>query len=386
MADVRDDEQNAISKFSEEILNAFPAAAAKTEAGLQVCKDIVEFYRARAKLEDEYAKKLATLCKTPPGAGFFTKEPAITKEYKTLKESLMAILEKEVKISDAHQDFANKINNEICKSLDNLVKNKTNERTKILGEGQKHLKNVADAKAAVKRNKEEYEKLMKAADLAKEQLLKAEKDEVNQPENKKLPPITKKAQQTFVQAKDKAKAQETAYQNAVKKVNEEIETARNERMPTVFDSIQKWEEERWNTLLQSMRTFRSLQEVVPNVLDQQVKDLASVYANASIEDDFREFIEANKKGAEPEESFEFVPYKSKFENEEKKEAPKETVSEAPSTFSTQTAEEKLEKKSEEQKKKEREEQEAKRAADIKKAKDIKASLFGESNEDEDMFK
>jgi len=309
MADLNVDEQSATSKFSDEILNSFPALVTKTEGGLQVVKDIAEFYRARAKLEDEYAKKLAALYKSPPGVGMFTKEPAVAKEYKTLKESLLAILEKGTKMSDAHQELATKINNDICKTLDGVAKNKTNERAKVLGEGQKHLKNVGDAKAAVKRTKEDYEKLMKAADIAKDQLIKAEKDEVNQPENKKLPPITKKAQQTFAQTKDKAKAAESAYQVAIKKANEEVEAARTEKMPAVLDAIQKWEEERWNALLQSVRTFTSLQEGVPHVVDDQVKALAAVYGSASIEDDFRDFIEANKTPSEPSEPFEFVPFK-----------------------------------------------------------------------------
>jgi hypothetical protein len=382
LADVELVNQEATSKFSEELLASFPVIISKTEVGLQVVKDLAEFYRTRAKIEDEYAKKLAALYKSPPGVGFFSKDPAVTKEYKTLKDAALAILDKGNKMSASHQEFANKINNDICKSLDNWVKNKSNERTKVLGEGQKHLKAVADAKAAVQKHKAEYEKLMKAADVAKEQLMKAEKDEINQPENKKLAPITKKASTNYAQAKEKAKQQEQAYQAAVKKANEETEANRKERMPTVLESVQKWDEDRWNTLLASVKTLRTLQDAVPAVLEAQSKELADVYESANIETDLREFIDANKKADTPDETFEFVAYKSKYEDEEEK---KES---APAAAQASTEEKAAEpEKSDEQKKKEKEALEAKREADRKKTADIKSSLFGGGEEEDDsMFK
>jgi len=356
----------------------------KTEIGLQVVKDITEFYRARAKIEDEYAKKLAALYKSPPGAGLFTKDPPVTKEYKTLKEALLAILDKGTKMSVAHQEFANKINQDTCKVLDNWVKNKTNDRTKILTEGQKHLKTVSDAKAAVARHKAEYEKLMKAADAAKEQVLKSEKDEINQPENKKIPPITKKLQQNFTQAKEKAKQQETLYQAAVKKANDDIEANRAERMPAVLESVQKWEEDRWNTLLSSIRQIQTFQATVPSTLEPHNKELGDVVDNASLENDFREFIDANAKTTETEEPFEFIQYKSKFEEEVEKKEP--APAETPPTFSNQTAEEKIaeQPKKEEQKKKDKEEDEVKKEAEKKKTADLKANLFG--SDGDDIFK
>lgn len=314
-----EDEQTASIKWSEELLGAFPAMSSKTELGLQVVKDMLEFYRARAKIEDEYAKKLSALHKATPGTGFFTKDPAISKEYKTLRGALKDVLDKGVKASEAHQEFANKVNNDICKNLENWIKNKTNDRVKILTEAQKHVKAVADAKANVARTKGDYERLMKEADVAQEQMIKAEKDESSQPDNKKLPPLTKKAAEKFLACKQKGKASEDAYQGAVKKANEELAN-KAEKMPVVVDSLQKWEEDRWNTLLGSVRSFKSSQEIIPTALEQYMKDLVSSYESGNLEEDFKEFIEANKK-TEPEETIEFSAFKSKFQDtEEKKES------------------------------------------------------------------
>ena len=61
-------------------------------------------------------------------------------------------------------------------------------------------------------------------------------------------------------------------------------------------------------MLAAVKSFKTAQESVPVVLDQQTKELLANYEAANIEEDFREFIEANKK-AESEEIFEFLPYK-----------------------------------------------------------------------------
>jgi len=396
-----EEQQTAVSKWSEELLGSFTTVVSKTEAGLQIVKDIAEFYRARAKLEDEYAKKLAVLCKTPPGAGFFTKEPAVTKEHRTLKESLLGILEKGTKVSDAHQEFANKINTEICKNLDTWIKNKTNDRLKTTGEGQKHVKIVADAKASVVRNKGEYERLMKETDVIKEQLIKAEKDQQNSPDNKKLPPITKRAAERWSQGKDKAKALESSYQMAVKKGNEELEVYRSEKMPSVLENLQKWEEERWNVLLSSVRTFKTIQEAVPVVIDTQTKELVNNYEAADIEADFREFINSNKKEEIPltEDNLEFVQFKSKFpdDEEEKKEETPVEKKEEPKKVEEKKEPKKVEEKKEpkkveekkeepkkvEEKKEEPKEDDGKKEAERKKNEELKANLFGDSS---DMFK
>jgi len=301
----------------------------------------------------------------------------------------MGVLEKGTKSSEAHQELANKLNSEICKNLDTWVKNKTNDRQKIILEGQKHLKAVSDARANVARSKQEYERWMKEADVAKEQLLKAQKDETSQPDNKKFPPITKKAVEKLSQVKAKAKSQEEIYQNMVTKTNEELQTHRSEKMPVVLESLQKWEEERWNILLNSVKLYKSLQEVVPQILDQQAKDLISHYETADIEGDFRDFINSNKKEEIPlDDTVEFVAFKSKYPEdeeslvpvEEKKEESKkkEEVKEEPKKEEPKKVEEKVEKKAPEQTKHE----EVKKEAEKKKSDDLKANLFGN---DSNMF-
>jgi hypothetical protein len=76
---------------------------------------------------------------------------------------------------------------------------------------------------------------MKDAELAKDQLVKAEKDEINMPDDKKLQQATRKASQKFHDCMEKAKSLDATYQTSVKKANETIQTFQTDHMPKVLD-------------------------------------------------------------------------------------------------------------------------------------------------------
>jgi len=375
-----EDRQTADVKFSQELLNCFDALNTKTEAGLQVVKDMVEFYKKRAGLEEQYAKGLTALHKSLPGSGLFTKDVPVQKEMKTLRTALLGMNDVGLKVSEQHQELCNKINNDICKQLENWIKTKEAEKKKITGEGQKHVKVVQDAKGNVAKNKENCEKLVKQSEKAKEALAKAEKDEINQPDNKKLQPATRKASHEYNQAADKVKAADQTYQASVKKANEDLDSFRKEKMPSVLEQLQKWEEDRWNTLLSSVRTYKNLAMTIPPAISDHIgKDLNTLIENAKIDEDFTEFVKATKKDDKPE-VIEYTQIKSKYDKEE----PQGTPVKDDKNFSTKTAEEKLEDAANKQ----NEEPESvdnnnNQTEDMKKkAQAAKKNLF---NEDDDLF-
>jgi len=70
---------------------------ARLENGLQVCRDVVAFYKKKAALEESYAKSLIELCKTVPSSagglgGLFSRgPPALDKEGTTLRGALLSV-------------------------------------------------------------------------------------------------------------------------------------------------------------------------------------------------------------------------------------------------------------------------------------------------------
>jgi len=379
--------QTSETQFSQ-LLFGFNSIEIKTTLGLQEVKDISDYLKRRAAIEAEYAKKLTDLYKEKPGSGFFTKEPAILKEQTSLRTVLLSIQEKGLKAAEKHLEFANKINSEVCVGLENWCKTKEPERKKISIEGQKYLKNLADAKAVSSRAKAAFDASMKEAEVAQDQFEKAEKDEINQPDNKKLKPITQRVSAKFDQCKTKARSLDTSYRETIKKANDELEKFIKDNMPNVLNQFHKWEEDRWNILFNSTKNYVNLQENIPAALNDYVSELRTILNNSKIESDFKEFIEAASKESKEEKPLEYVPYAGKFSletKEEQKPPSAEPKEEKKPEFSNLTAEEKLEQeKTQNVEDKSKSEEEVKKKAEAqRKADEIKANLF---NTDQDLFK
>jgi len=252
-------------KFSEDLWDGFEHLNAKTDLGLQVFRDVADFAKKRALLENEYGKKLQELCKTSPGAGLFSKTTAIDKESTTVRNALKSWQEQGTKQANHHIDFANKINNDIVKPLEAFVKGKDPERKKIIADGQKRLAAYAASKKAHDQAKAAYLAASKEAEAAAEAHEKSKADLESAPEAKKkqFGENEKRAAQKETQTADKAKAAEAAYQKAVDALNDLSKETYGTHLPPILEALQKLEEERYaqaQTVVETFqREFRALQ-------------------------------------------------------------------------------------------------------------------------------
>lgn len=298
-------------KFSSDLWDGFEHINAKTELGLAVLKDVTEFAKKRAQLENEYGKKLQELCKTTIGAGMFSKSAPIDKESKTLKAAFVSWQEEGAKIAGHHLEFANKINTEVVKPFETFLKTKEPERKKAIAEGQKRNKAFSDAKTNLDKAKDVYTRAMKEAEQATEAHEKAKTELESGPDAKKkqLGDNEKRAAQKATQLTEKGKAAEAAYQKAVDTANDVAKETFGTHLPPIIDSLQQLEEERYTqakTVIESFhREFRSL----PDLFIERADELNKALEALNVETDLEEFVQ-EKKGATTEpELFKFVPYK-----------------------------------------------------------------------------
>eukprot|EP01116_Phalansterium_solitarium_P021397 TRINITY_DN6635_c0_g1_i1.p1 TRINITY_DN6635_c0_g1~~TRINITY_DN6635_c0_g1_i1.p1 ORF type:complete len:358 (+),score=141.95 TRINITY_DN6635_c0_g1_i1:68-1075(+) len=304
-------QQTASVKFSEAIPSGFEAVAVKTDNGLTIVKDWLEFFKSRAKLEAEYAKQLIAFYKVVPGTGVFTKVPAVTKESKTLRDVLQGSVDTGSKIAEQHQTFANAIINDIAKPLDAWLKAKEVERRKIVEDGKKQLGALSNARSSVAKAKDNYERANKDAEAAKDTELKLEAD-VKAGKKGADQQLTR-AVARYTELADKATKAEAAYKETVSKSNEEIDAQKTTKLPAVLETFQAWDTDRWNTLLNAVKTFKTLQDATPPVFEKSSTDLTALLEAASLETDLTEFIDATKAGEK--DLFaptEFIKFKGKY--------------------------------------------------------------------------
>jgi len=298
-------------KFSSDLWDGFEHISAKTELGLTVLKDVTEFIKKRAQLEAEYAKKLQELSKVVPGSGLFSKSAPIDKESKTLKAALLSWQEESAKIAGHHLEFANKINNDIVKPLENFIKTKEPERKKAIAEGQKRTKVYLDAKANLEKAKEAYVRTMKEAEQATEAHEKAKAELENGPEAKKkqLGENEKRASQKATQLTEKGKAAEAAYQKAVDTANEVAKETFTTHLPPIIDSLQQLEEERYAQAKAVLESFHGGFKALPEQLMERAEELSKVLESLDVEADLSDFVQEKKGTASEPEPFKFVPFK-----------------------------------------------------------------------------
>jgi hypothetical protein len=294
--------------------DGFDAINARSDQGIQVVKDIAEFLKKRAQLEAEYAKNLAALCKAAPGSaggGLFGKSgpAAIEKETKTLKAALLSIQEEGSRAATGHQEFANKVLNDVVKPLETFLKNKEADKKKFTTDGQKRVKALQEAKAAVDKAKDVYLKTSKEAETATEAHDKAKKDLEGTPDNKKHQEAEKRAAQKAAPLNEKAKSLETAYQKSVETANDLIVKTYGEYLPPLIDSFQALEEERYSQLRTVLQEYVAAQRLVPENLQERVQDIDKNVTAIDVEGDLTEFVDAHRSPTTEPAKLVFTPYK-----------------------------------------------------------------------------
>lgn len=305
----------AQASFSVELWDGFDAVNARLENGLQVCRDVVAFYKKKAALEETYAKSLIELCKTVPSAagglgGLFSRgPPALDKEGTTLKGALLSVQEETGKIAGKHLEFASKINTDVCAPLTAFITTKENEKKKLVADGQKYIKTYKDLQANAIKAKDAYLKLCKEFEAAKDEVLKLDSAASTDPKKK---PQVDKASARVADLEKKLEASITAYQEAITKANENQATHLSTEMPSILSQFQELEECRFATLLSAVRCYFIFQGTISTFIDEKAKDMQEKIGAAEASVDIKDFIEKSKTNEKKPEPLVFEVHKGKY--------------------------------------------------------------------------
>jgi len=349
-----------------ELWDQFDALNKKTEAGIQLLRDFLEYFGKQAKLEGDYGRNLVAFSKETPGAGFLSKNPPVNVETKTFKAALLSLQQYNGATGQQLVDFSTKLTTEVIKNLDSFVKAKDAERKKFIADGSKFLKGVSDLKAAATRAQGAYTNASKEAEAAREAL-------------EKIPSEDKRYKQ--VEAKttalaEKAKQAESSYQLAIDRANEAQNKSFTDEMPPILEGLKQLEADRFKHLQQALKTFTTLKEESPNFIQAKLKEMIDLVEAASWDEDWGEWASSHKPAKERPDAVEFVAFQGKYtapvekkeepkKEEPKKEEPKkeEPKKEEPKKEEPKKEEPKKEEPKKEEPKKEEKKEDAKKTED-----------------------
>jgi len=351
-----------------ELWDQFDALNKKTEAGIQLLKDFLDYFIKQAKNEGDYGRNLVAFSKETPGAGFLSKNPPVNSETKTFKAALLSLQQYNGATGQLLVDFSTKLTTEVIKNLDAFVKTKEAERKKFIADGSKFLKVVADLKAAAARAQANYTGASKEAEAAREAL-------------EKIPSEDKRYKQAEAKSNtlaERAKQAESTYQLAVDRANEAQNKSFADEMPPVLEGLKQLEADRFKHLQQALKTFTTLKEESPNFIQSKLKEMIDLVEAASWDEDWGEWASSHKPAKERPDGVEFIAFQGKYtapvekKEEPKKEEPKkeEPKKEEPKKEEPKKEEPKKEEPKKEEPKKEEHKKEEKKEEPKKTEEDI----------------
>jgi hypothetical protein len=288
--------------YSKQLWDGFEVVSKRADEGLETCKDISNFFKKRASIEDEYSKSLASLCKSTAGGGFLRKKAAGRKEIGTLKEAWLKMQDETNKLSLKHADFSAKILSEVCQPIYLFTRNKEISRKQLVTDGNRLTKDLQDSYSNLTKAKQNYDRSCKDLELANSTLDKSKSDaSIKTKDLQKIQQKATKSDELTVESNNQ-------YKQALEVTNKLQEKFYKDDMPAILDEFQQMENDRIDLLKQCLDNFIGIQETVPPAIVESCKTMKEHVANIDKEKDVRDFIEENISGEVPPKPVPYEPY------------------------------------------------------------------------------
>lgn len=247
----------------------------RMHAAKQTCDELRSFYAARASIEDEYARKLLSLCRKSLGS----------QEMGSLRTSLDTVRGEVESMAKQHQGNAAQMRSELEEPLTAFAGG-MKERRKIVQNGIEKLLKVKQQQTAIvnkTRDKYEQECLKIKGYLAQGHMVMGQEERKNKA----------KLEKTQISLA----TSNTEYENAVKAL-EETTTRWNREWKAAADKFQDLEEERLDFTKSSLWTFANISSTVCVSDDASCEKIRLSLEKMEVEKDIVTFIKERGTGQE----------------------------------------------------------------------------------------
>ncbi|PHH89695.1 hypothetical protein CDD83_5476 [Cordyceps sp. RAO-2017] len=241
----------------------------------QTCDELKSFYSARASIEDEYARKLLSLCRKTLG----------TQEMGTLRTSLDTVRGEVESMAKQHQSIAAQMKTELEEPLAAFAGGMKERRKIVQNSVEKLLKSKVQQTQQVNKTRDKYEQecLKIKGYLAQGHMVMGQEERRNKAK-------LEKTQISLATAK-------TEYENSVKAL--EDTTARwNREWKAAADKFQDLEEERLDFTKSSLWTFANISSTVCVSDDASCEKIRLSLEKMEVEKDIVHFITERGTGQE----------------------------------------------------------------------------------------
>eukprot|EP00026_Physarum_polycephalum_P001455 Phypoly_transcript_01457.p1 GENE.Phypoly_transcript_01457~~Phypoly_transcript_01457.p1 ORF type:complete len:724 (+),score=105.69 Phypoly_transcript_01457:1121-3292(+) len=269
----------------------------KTEVGLKSCRDVLDFFKRLANLEEEYAKNInGLLQRYQPSNSNLT----LSQGWK----GVIAVLDGQASV---HKSLSVNFVTNLCHPLQALLKDMENRRKLLVTDSAKQKAELRDHMELVKKAKAKYDRSARDLEAARSEL------QLTKTQVTDLDPLANKISrlEKNVAAKEaECNSSETQYKLQVQASNTFLESYQEEKWPYILSEFEQFEVTRISFMKANIHNFMGLLKETPAVLESEIQ--AGLRASEMIDPDvdLQMFIEANKTPKELLSPFVFEPYQA----------------------------------------------------------------------------
>lgn len=270
--------------------------------GKRTLNQLQKFLEARAAIEADAARKLASLCAKPVASGS-QKGPAEARTLGAGWEALKLNTDEQQKSKLAFATVLQKL----ATDLATLKREITRQKDTLLSNIKRINDDLEKGKAAVKKTKTTYHQKTESAENS---LFAYEAAQQN-------PQVTPKALSKLLATSQRLKKDAETADHAYQAQLQEFQTFQikyEESMKDYLKQFQQIEEQRVSKIQEALTTVSSSQDTALQEINQQHDTLKGVINKVKGLDDLQQFISENKTGLQPPKPTEYEPYKGKHEN------------------------------------------------------------------------
>jgi len=249
--------------FDKDLWDGFEATADRMKTGKTFTKEMAIYFKKRAALERDYAKKMAELCKAKTKAS----------EIGTLDKAWTNLKSETENLAKAHSTLADAFANNVEADLTNWISQSNSNRKKLYTSGTKLLSDLRRQQGNLGKSKSKYETHRKKQDTFEAEVSS------NPKVTKKLNAEKKNAEK----ADDDYKKQITALQDLE---NRFYDT----EMPQILREIEQLEKERIEKVAAALNSFVKAQSAIHVVEKSTVEAIDRIVSEIDAESDNQTFI------------------------------------------------------------------------------------------------
>ncbi|KYQ92654.1 RhoGAP domain-containing protein [Tieghemostelium lacteum] len=280
--------------FTNDMFDGFDVLCKRTEQGIDQCKELLDYFKKRASIEEKYSKTVTD---------YFSKFK-LKDENDTFQRGINIITKINEAESVIHKTFSQNLLNNIVFPFQALVKEMENRRKTLVTEGQKLRNELRDTIDDLKKAQQKYEKHCKETEATKIELISFNETD---PNSSKMNQIEKK----IAKCEGNAILAEEEYKQQLKLTNDFLTNQYHIRMVENLNEFEQFEAMRLQFMKSNIKNYIGVLMECPSSMESEINGHLGGISQIEVvdpENDLQHFIRQNASTKKLLSPFQFEPY------------------------------------------------------------------------------